>query len=160
VDHGPQPQNASYEYIVVPGIVASSIDNCKKKSEVAILANTPEVQAVQHKGLQRTEIVFYKAGAVKLSDGLTVKVEAPCMVMITTNGKTIERLAVFDPTHKLKSIQLEVDARVEAKGNHWQSTWNKEKKASVIQIKLSTEGYAGSNAVLQLNSGFNKWIIF
>jgi chondroitin AC lyase len=153
LDHGTKPQNANYAYIIAPGLDASSIDNYNKRSEVVILSNTPEIQAVQHKGLKRTTIVFYKAGTIQLSEGLTVTTENPCMVMFKTNGKTIENMVVSDPTRKLKSIQLTVNAPIEAKRTNWKSTWNKEKKASVIQIDLpATEELAGSSVALQLTS--------
>ena len=74
------------------------------------------------------------------------------MVMIKTNGKRIEKIAASDPTQKLKSLQLSVNLLIEAKGNHWQSTWNKEKKTSIITIDLPTEGYAGQSVVLNLNN--------
>jgi chondroitin AC lyase len=152
LNHGMKPQNAHYQYIVVPGIEASSIDSYNKTSGITILSNTPEIQAVQHKGLNRTEIVFYKAGSIKISSGIIVKAESPCMVMIKTNGKRIEKIAASDPTQKLKSLQLSVNLLIEAKGNHWQSTWNKEKKTSIITIDLPTEGYAGQSVVLNLNN--------
>ena len=152
IDHGTKPQNASYQYIVVPAIEASAIENYHKKSEIIILANTPELQAVQHKGLNRTEIVFYKAGSVKLPIGLIVTAQSPCMVMIKTAGKNIGQIAVSDPTQKLKSLQLSVNTPVEAKADHWNARWNQEKKSSVIQVDLPTEGYAGQSVVLNLKN--------
>lgn len=150
LNHGAKPQNAVYAYIVVPGIDSSAIDNYNKKSDIAILANKPDIQAVQHKGLNRTEIVFYKAGTIKISDDITLTTESPCLIMLKTNGKAIEELVVSDPTRKLKSIELTVNIKVEGRGDKWQSTWDHENKTSAIHIELPTEGYAGSSVVLQL----------
>lgn len=149
IDHGTKPQNASYEYIVVPGIKASSINSYNKKSDIIILVNTPEIQAVQHKGLNLSQVVFYQAGTIKLTDKITLIAKSPCMVLIKINGNSIEKMAVSDPARKLKLLEITVNAQVEAAGNHWRSNWNKEKKSSVIQIDLPTEGYAGKSVILE-----------
>jgi chondroitin AC lyase len=151
LDHGIKPQNAGYAYIVVPGINGEAIDNYKRKSEIVILANTTDLQAVQHKGLKTTEIVFYKEGSIKLSKYLSVTADSPCMVMVKTNGEKIEDLSVSDPTRKLTSLQLSVNTKLDDKGEHWHAAWNKEKKLSVIQIDLPKEGYAGQTVVLNFN---------
>jgi chondroitin AC lyase len=150
VDHGTKPQNGKYEYIVVPGMEASAIDDYNKKSGISILANTADVQAVQHKDLERTEIVFYKAGSIHSSNGLTITVDSPCMAMVKTKGKTIEQIAISDPTRKLRSIELTVNLPIEAAGKNWKSAWNKEKKASLIHIDLPMEDYAGQTVVLMI----------
>ena len=151
IDHGIKPQNGKYEYIVVPGMEASAIDDYNKKSSIVILANSPEVQAVQNKNLGRAELVFYKEGSIKISNELTVTVSSPCMLMIKTNGKTVEQIVVSDPARKLKSLQLTMNTQIESTGNDWKSTWDKEKKLSVIQVDLPTEGYAGQSVVIALN---------
>lgn len=152
LDHGTKPQNASYAYIVVPGMDASSIDNYNKRSEITILANTPETQAVQHKGLNRTMIVFYQPGKIKVSNELTITAGDQCMVMLQTSGKTISELVVSDPTRILRTIQLSVNTQIETKGLNWQSSWNKKMKTSVIKIDLPTdEALAGTSVVLQLH---------
>lgn len=112
LDHGVQPQNAGYAWIVVPGIDAVSAANYSKRSPVKILANTADLQVVQHTGLQRTGIVFYKAGSVKINDKLTLSASAPCVIMLKANGATVSELAIADPAQKLSSVQLKVNERV------------------------------------------------
>ena len=135
----------------MPGIPKNTIEEYRKKAEVSILSNTAEIQAVQHKGLKRTEIVFYKEGSIKLSKDLTVTAGSPCMVMVKTNGEKIEELSVSDPTRKLTSLQLSMNTKIDGKGEYWHATWNKEKKLSIIQIDLPKEGYAGQTVVLNFN---------
>ncbi|MBC7829502.1 MAG: chondroitin lyase [Chitinophagaceae bacterium] len=148
LDHGPRPRNAKYEYIVVPAIEASAME--KYNNQIIILSNTFEIQAVHHKELNRSEIVFYKEGSVKISADLIVTAVSSCMVMIKANGKRIEKITVSDPTRKLKSLQLMVSAKIESSGDHWRSKWSKEKKASVIEIDLPADGFAGQSVVLEL----------
>jgi chondroitin AC lyase len=111
LDHGVQPQKAGYAWVAVPATDAASAAAYSKKMPVKILANTGNVQAVQHTGLQRTGIVFYKAGSARLSDQLTLAATAPCIVMVKANGATVTAIAVSDPTQKLGSLQLKVNER-------------------------------------------------
>lgn len=150
IDHGIKPANANYAYIVVPGTEVSVLDNYYKTSGLSILSNTATVQAVQHKGLNRTEIVFYKSGSLKISNALTIQAGNACMVMIKTNGKNIEELAVSDPTRKLKTLQVSINSPISGIGDHWRATWNSESKISIIEVYLPAEGYAGQTVVLNL----------
>jgi len=151
MDHGVKPQNASYVYIVVPGIQKAAIDNYSQQPGISILANTPKIQAVQHKGLNLTQIVFYQAGSIKISKDLTITANSPCLLMIKTDGKNIEKLTASDPTRKLSSLQVVANTKLNGGNEHWKSHWNSEKKNSLIQIDLPTEGYAGQSVVLNFS---------
>jgi chondroitin AC lyase len=151
MDHGVKPQNASYVYIVVPGIEKAAIDNYSQQPGISILANTPKIQAVQHKGLNLTQIVFYQAGSIKISKDLTITANSPCLLMIKTDGKNIEKLTASDPTRKLSSLQVVANTKLNGGNEHWKSHWNSEKKNSLIQIDLPTEGYAGQSVVLNFS---------
>ena len=72
------------------------------------------------------------------------------MLMIKTKGNKIEKLTVSDPTRKLSSLQVTVNAKLEGKGEHWNAVWNSETKTSLIHIDLPTEEYAGQSVVLNL----------
>lgn len=150
IDHGVKPQNAGYEYVVVPGINAAGVPGYIKNSKIVVLSNTKEIQAVKHDGLNIAEIIFYKAGTLKLPDGLTVTVASPCMVMLKTIGKQVSQIVVSDPTQKLKSLQVFLNVRIEAEGNQWKSAWNKEKNISTVTIDLPQGGYAGQSVVLEI----------
>ena len=151
-DHGISPRNAAYEYIVVPATDAASLDNLNKNSEIVILSNTSDLQAVQHRGLGRTQIVFYKEGFIKLSGGLNITAHSPCMVIVNTDAKGIRKMIVSDPTRKLKSLQVSLNSKVVGSSNKWRSTWNNKKKTSTILVDLpSTDDFAGQSVVLDLN---------
>lgn len=112
LDHGVQPQNAGYAWIAVPATDAGSAAAYSQKMPVRILANTAELQAVQQSALQRTGIVFYKAGAVKINDKLTLAATAPCIVMVKANGADAAAIAVADPTQKSGALQLRLNERI------------------------------------------------
>ena len=150
MDHGIKPQNAGYVYIVVPGIKNAAIDNYNQQPGISVLANSPRIQAVQHKGLNVTQIVLYRAERIAISKDLSIAADSPCMLMIKTKGNKIEKLTVSDPTRKLSSLQVTVNAKLDGKGEHWNAVWNSETKTSLIHIDLPTEEYAGQSVVLNL----------
>jgi chondroitin AC lyase len=149
-DHGTKPQSASYAYIVAPAIAQSSVEQYSKKGDVIILANTSEMQAVQNKNLNISEVVFYKPGTIKLSANVSLTAKEPCIVMLKMAGKTVERIAASDPTQKSKTLQLQVTAPINASGENWRATWNKESKSSLIEVNLPTEGLAGKSVVMNI----------
>ncbi|MEJ7740869.1 MAG: polysaccharide lyase family 8 super-sandwich domain-containing protein [Chitinophagaceae bacterium] len=149
LDHGTRPRNKGYAYIVVPGTGASAMDRYNKTGDIIILANTPEIQAVKHKRLHNIQIVFYKAGKMKISNSLSITAEQPCMVMVKTNGKAIVRMAVSDPTHKLNALNFEVNRRLNGSEINWRAMWNRDKKTSTIQVDMPGEGNSGKSVVLE-----------
>ncbi|WP_343703573.1 polysaccharide lyase family 8 super-sandwich domain-containing protein [Chitinophaga sp.] len=130
LDHGVQPQNASYAWVAVPNTSTASAAAYSKNMPVKILANTPALQAVQHTGLQRTGVVFYEAGSVKVNDRLTLAATQPCIVMIKADGAAVTALTVAEPTQKLASLQLKVNDRT-------------------IAVTLPTGAQAGSTVTVQ-----------
>ncbi|MDQ6476944.1 polysaccharide lyase family 8 super-sandwich domain-containing protein [Dyadobacter sp. LHD-138] len=150
LDHGGKPENSDYQYIVVPGIGGNGVRDYVENPVISILANTPEIQAVQHRVLNQTGIVFYKAGKITMGNGIVVSAENPCLVIIKTKGNSIEKISVSDPTAKLKSIQLGMTCNVQGKGALWKAEWNKEKKASIITFVLPVEGLAGKTVVAEV----------
>jgi chondroitin AC lyase len=149
LDHGKQPISASYAYIVVPGISSSFLEQYSKTKNIIIMANSSEMQAVQSKELNISEIVFYQPGNIKLGNNLSLATNSPCIVMVKLKGNTIDEISVSDPTEKLSSIQLSVNVPVNASGADWHSLWNKEKKESTISVDLPKAEMAGKTVVIK-----------
>jgi len=157
LDHGVQPKNAGYSWIVVPGIDAASAEKYSQQSPVTILVNTPDLQAVKHAALERTQVVFYKAGVIKIYDDVLLEAANPCIVMVKTKGKIIEQIAVADPTQKLASLQLKlVNYKTRAAGKRWAATWDKSTNTSTIGIVLPSAGYAGQTSVMHFTGILSK----
>jgi chondroitin AC lyase len=150
IDHGKKPTAANYAYIVVPGTTASFLDQYGKKNSINILSNSAEVQAVQNKDLNISQIIFYQAGTIQLSNKISLTANSPCIVMVKVNNNSVEKISVADPTAKLSSLQLSLNVPVEGKGDDWQANWDKEKKSTSIQINLPSKEYAGKSVVLEL----------
>jgi chondroitin AC lyase len=149
LDHGVKPQGAAYAYIVVPSGEARSMENYTKNSTVEILANDEPVQAVTDSQLQISQIVFYRPGKLKLPDNVVIKAESPCMLVVKTNEKHIERMTVSDPSRQLAELLIRTSAVVTGSGPGWRATWFKKEKESVIEIDLPRVGYAGESVTVE-----------
>ncbi len=137
-EHGLNPKEGSYQYIVVPGCGPSDMAAYTQNASVTVLANTVQIQAVTHRELQITGIVFHKAGSFAFSNNLMVEVSDPCLVLINHTTKAI---TVSDPTASLKKIDitLSIDS----------------KESETKSASLPTGQFAGKS--IKLNTLFKIW---
>jgi chondroitin AC lyase len=152
IDHGKQPENASYEYIVAPGKSQKDIKKYIDDSEIVILANNSKIQAVQHKSLHLAQIVFYEHGTIKLPEGISVSVKSPGIIMIETSGNSVEQITVTDPSRKLKNFELNLTGKFVGSAANWKSGWNENDKTSEIFIQLPINAEAGKSVILKNNT--------
>ncbi|GAA4170078.1 polysaccharide lyase family 8 super-sandwich domain-containing protein [Gryllotalpicola koreensis] len=87
-DHGVNPTNAGYEYIVLPAATAKQTAAYAAKPAVKILQNTTSVQAVRDAGSKVTMATFYQAGKLGLGDGRTLSVSQPSIVILNESSGT------------------------------------------------------------------------
>ncbi len=146
LNHGQQPDSASYAYTVLPGIDATAMRTSQHLSSTTILQNTPQLQAVQNGSMQLTQVVFYAPGTLKLNATTQLSANDACIIMVKMNGKSVERITVADPTQKLKTITLKINAPVPATGKNW----NAGSKWSTIEIALPESEMAGQSVVLNM----------
>lgn len=108
INHGTRPADASYQYIVVPGVDSQPLSEYVGKIPVHILANTAQVQAVRHERHGITGIVFYSPGHVVLRKDLTLSADQPCMVLIeeTENAAKIAVSTPLGPLNVHISLSL------------------------------------------------------
>jgi len=101
VDHGPNPTNAAYSYVVVPGIDSKEKAQAYDLSAIEILENSTAIQAVFHKPLDIFEIIFYQAGTLTHGD-LSITVDKPCALML----KNVTLVSVSDPAQTSSNISV------------------------------------------------------
>jgi chondroitin AC lyase len=150
VDHGKRPQSGSYQYIVLPGVEDSEMSKYQHAS-IRILANTEQIQAVEHDSLGVGQIAFYQPGSINLGDGVSIKADQPCLVMVEKSGQKVKKVTVSDPTGKLRKIKLEMNTRLNGAGGNWQLEWDESRKVSTLQFSLPEEGMAGQSVSATLN---------
>lgn len=146
LSHGKKPRGETYAYIVIPGMATTEmLEDYRNKNAVEIIANTPEIQAVRHNGLNLNQIVFYEAGECRLTETVSLKAESACLVLLRMHGDTVRSITVADPSRLLASVNLELTTRFEGQGKQWKAEWAEEKQVTKISIELPDAGYAGKS---------------
>lgn len=106
-NHGCNPRNATYAYIVVPGIHSVRKMNHYRKSPVEILANTDSMQIVRHTKLGIWQMVFYKESTFRNGE-LSVSVDKACALMIKDGHSGNAELHIADPGQTQSCIKVEL----------------------------------------------------
>lgn len=108
LEHGKQPQEATYQYVVKP---VKSADAIPSRLPVEILSNTKDLQAVNHPGLGIAYAVFYRSGKLTVAEGLEIELDSPGMVMLRYSGKEVKTIFASDPSRTLGKLHLTVNGR-------------------------------------------------
>jgi chondroitin AC lyase len=103
-DHGENPVNQTYSYIVVPGIDTKEKAQAYDVTAIEIISNTPSVQAVSNKSADIVQAIFHQSGSLMLGNR-TITVNRPCALMIK-NGTYV---SVSDPSQSNSIINVEID---------------------------------------------------
>ena len=95
VNHGSSPNGKTYAYAVRPGTESSgAATTFSKNIPVTIESNTETIQAVRHKELKITQVVFYKPGILTLSTGTQIQVDKECVLLLNERE---EKVSVASP---------------------------------------------------------------
>lgn len=106
LDHGLQPEQESYAYIVVPDMQTPKDMRRHDIDNIKILANNDSVQVVQNRKSDMWQMVFFEPTSFSYQ-GTTVKVDAPCAIIIKgTNSNPMIHIA--DPERKQAIIHVEI----------------------------------------------------
>jgi chondroitin AC lyase len=148
-NHGAKPKNAQYQYIVVPSVTEQELKQ-QSDRQIVILANSSEIQAVKHTGLNICELVFYKSGQIQISDNMKIGMDSPGLAIVECEGAKLKAITVADPSRKLNRIHLTVNAKTDKKGANFSVWWNNEKGVSEIAIDLPQAVYGGKSVTINL----------
>lgn len=108
LSHGLLPKDATYSYVIVPGITQGEMAGYNVVN-FKIVVNQPEVQAVQSVSGKKIQAMFYAAGSIETEDGLKITVDQPCAVMLQETGADTYNLYFADPAHKLSRLTVAVE---------------------------------------------------
>ena len=103
INHGKNPENGTYEYIMLPYYTPEQTAEYAKNPTVEILSNTDKIQAAKDKNTGVTGIVFWEKGS--LGD---ISASAPCTLMYRENADGTAVLSVSDPTQKLNKLEIAI----------------------------------------------------
>ena len=145
INHGSRPQQGSYSYVVLPNATNENIK--KRGSELKILSNTVDIQAVGIRDGSMYGIVFYKSGKFKISPEQSIATDTPCIIYYTSKGGK-EALNISDPTHLQSNIKLSLSGKSKFKEGG-QVSYDQTKKVTTISILLPKGGEAGKTVTIQ-----------
>lgn len=106
IDHGKNPENAAYCYIVAPGIDSQQKAQNYNTNDIEIIQNTPAIQAVYNKKLEVLAVIFHQAGKIAFNGKTTLRVNKPCALML----KKGTLVTVSDPQQKHSKIAVKIKA--------------------------------------------------
>lgn len=108
LNHGSTPSNASYAYIVAPGVSNAIQMDAYNISAIQILSNTASIQAVQHTGLNMLQIIFSSAGTLNISgtEVSSVTVDKPCALLLKNINTSSPTISIADPAQQNNTINL------------------------------------------------------
>lgn len=108
-DHGVNPANQRYSYVLLPNMSAKAVFEYSYKPEIKIIENSVDAHAVKEKTLNLTGVNFWNDKA-KTAGGITSDKKASVMVRETENELVV---SVSDPTQiNTGVINLEINKSV------------------------------------------------
>lgn len=149
LDHGVKPTDASYQYVVVPAVTGKELES-QSVRPISILTNTTVIQAVTHRELNISEMVFYQSGEIQISPELKIGIDSPGLVVVKTDGRQVKAITVADPSHKLGRIHLYFNERTDKRGDNFTAFWNAGKGITELSIDLPQTVYAGKSVTIEL----------
>ncbi|MFC1435081.1 polysaccharide lyase 8 family protein [Streptacidiphilus sp. N1-3] len=162
LDHGVDPSDGSYVYLLLPGANARDTAHRAAHPDVTVLANTTALQAVHAADARLTAANFFAAGALpsggteeRSVSGLQISglaVSGPASVLVTEQGERLT-LAVSDPTCTQTSLTVTVSSRT-----HYRRGFSDDPGvkvvpgggATVITVDL-TQGLPGTTRTVRLS---------
>jgi len=106
LNHGMQPKQATYAYIVVPDVQTAQDMDRYDADNIKILANNGSVQVVQNKKLDMWQMVFFEPTTFSY-EGTTIKVDSPCAIILKKKNTQLV-MHVADPGRKQTKINVEI----------------------------------------------------
>ena len=104
LNHGKQPTDASYAYVIVPGKTLEEIKNYKL-DDIEILVNSDSAQVVYHKSQDVWGFVFYRAASFS-NDQFTVKADGSCSMLMKNPESAKVEGWLSDPSQSKLDITI------------------------------------------------------
>ncbi len=144
-----QAEAGSYSYIAVPGKNKDEFISYKNEDNVEICSNTEKLQAVYNKKSDILQAVFYEAGEVSAENGLKIRVDKPCIIMVRKiNGAY--QITMQNPENENISVSFAINKKLN------NMTYNAETGMSETVITNRTGLYAGESVTkIYTESGNN-----
>lgn len=97
-DHGNQPNNDKYAYLVVPDKELEEFAALSQQHGYVLFKNETGQQAVGHVPSQLYAAAFYHSGSVDIGEGWTITSNGAALLLLKKNGNSIE-ISLGDPLY-------------------------------------------------------------
>ena len=150
-DHGNRPDNASYQYIVVPGVSVGELGKTSRDHRgIEIISNSRDIQAVRNSKLGICQLAFYKSGEADIGNGLKVRMDHCGMVMLKMQGAKVKKLTVSDPSRKLARITVTVPGAYAVEGKDFRARPDQKQNRTSIVVDLPKGVFTGKSVTVDL----------
>jgi chondroitin AC lyase len=150
-DHGPLPDNASYQYTVVPNVTEKDLNETgRSHHNIEVLSNTSEIQAVKHTALGICQVACYRGGEVDLAPDIRFRLDSQGMVMVKLRDDRIVELSCADPSRKLSRAAITVSGIYEIGDDHFTAIPDENAGHTLILVELPQGVYAGKSVTVKL----------
>ncbi|MDR1092195.1 MAG: polysaccharide lyase beta-sandwich domain-containing protein [Prevotella sp.] len=109
IDHGTNPEDASYEYMIFP---ASTLDRIKQfdTKSIKVISNTKDMQAVKFD--DKIYIAAYKPADIRLTKNIHFKSSDAglFLIQVQAQGEAV-KTTVSDPTQKLEELNFSINGK-------------------------------------------------
>lgn len=123
IDHGARPQgrrgglvnepmiarDVTYQYVVIPSVTLEQMNGLP---DIEVLVNNRWVQGVRHRQLGLIQLIFYRAGSVKLTDTVKLTLDSPGALMIQMEGQTVKSITASDPSRRHDRLHLTLTGKL------------------------------------------------
>ena len=112
VNHGTNPTDASYSYVLLPGKSEKEMADYAKDNNIRILSNTDALQAASDEKLGVSGYNFFTAGESEVpnQNGIEKLVsDTSASVTMYNDGEKNIHIAVSDPTQKVEKVTLRLE---------------------------------------------------
>jgi len=110
IDHGHSPQDATYQYIVLPEISPAQVAQRAKATDLDVLSNTAAIQAVYNKILKLAEIAFRQPGTLSTPLG-PIEADHSCLLMVSPAPGGGWKISASNPENQPLTLHVTVKGK-------------------------------------------------
>ncbi|MFR9240905.1 MAG: polysaccharide lyase 8 family protein [Clostridium baratii] len=148
-DHGKNPENDTYEYVLLPNKSMKEVEKYSKKSNIKIISNNENVQAVKDEKKGLLGLNVWNDDEVSIDNG-KVKIKGKSSIIIRkTNGSKVE-IGISDPTMNNKGkFRIELSGKLH-KVLEKDERLNVIKNGDKVIIEMDAKDSNGQTSTLKL----------
>lgn len=145
IDHGNEPQDDRYSYLVLPDINPNEMEKKAIRHGFVILKNEPDIQAVKNENRNVYAMVFYSPGSILLDKELELSVDKESVILLEKREDGFE-ISVADPLYQASRINIRLNKKLSGEDVRV------EKSHSTIHFELPQGEYTGSTVTKVVKS--------